>query len=612
MKKFIIFICFLATALSVQGTDLLHNAFNREAVSLNGKWHYIVDPYENGYYDYRRSPYDTWGRTLNPGTSAYYQNSKAKDKTERCEYNFDNAATMTIPSSWTTQVEALHWYEGVVWYQRNFQHYKKDGKRAYLYFGAVNYEAHVYVNGKKVGLHIGGFTPFNFDITDFLKEDGQNFVVVKVDNTRKEEAVPTVNTDWWNHGGITREVKIIDVPEVYIADYRFTLDKKDRSHITANINVGGVSLATEVVVDIPELKVRKVLQTDENGNAQISFKNKKLQLWSPEQPKLYEVKLSVANDQLTDRIGFRTIETKGAQILLNGAPYPLRGICAHEENPIGGRRNYSETDARQMFQWAKDLNANFMRLAHYPHNEYMPRLADELGFLLWEEIPVYWTIAWENEATLANAKQQLSDVIFRDKNRAAVIIWSVANETPVSEARNMFLTNLVQTVRSKDDSRLVSAAMEVSRHQETGAKVIDDPFGEVVDIMSFNQYHGWYGGDIAAFKNIKWEVKYNKPVIVSEWGAGALAGYHADKQTVWSEEYQAEIYEKTLDGINNIPNLAGFTPWALCDFRSPRRPLADIQDMWNRKGIIGEGGTKKQAFYILSEFYQQQKHQYLP
>lgn len=266
-----------------------------------------------------------------------------------------------------------------------------------------------------------------------------------------------------------------------------------------------------------------------------------------------------------------------------------------------GRRNYSESDARTMFQWVKELNANFVRLAHYPHNENMPRLADELGILLWEEIPVYWTIQWENADTLANAKNQLTELVTRDRNRASVIIWSMANETPVSDARNRFLGELVKTARSLDDTRLISAAMEV--HSEGDTKVLSDPFGELTDIISFNQYHGWYGGNRDDFPNLKWDIRYPKPVIISEWGGGALYGFHADKDTVWSEEYQAYLYEKTLEGIFNIPGLSGFTPWILADFRSPRRPLPVIQGMWNRKGVISEGGHKKQAFYILSDFY---------
>lgn len=237
----------------------------------------------------------------------------------------------------------------------------------------------------------------------------------------------------------------------------------------------------------------------------------------------------------------------------------------------------------------------------------MARLADERGILLWEEVPVYWTIQWGNPQTLANAQNQIREMITRDKNRASVIIWSMANETPVSDARNTFLRQLVETARALDDTRLISAAMEV--HYDGSKRILDDPFGAYTDIISFNQYHGWYGGNPNDFPKLEWEVKYNKPVFVSEWGGGAQYGFHADEETVWSEEYQAHLYEKTLKGINNIPGLSGFSPWILADFRSPRRPLPIVQDMWNRKGLISEGGHKKMAFGVLQRYYEKLKGQ---
>ncbi|GJM64112.1 glycoside hydrolase family 2 TIM barrel-domain containing protein [Persicobacter diffluens] len=586
-------------------SPLIQNVYNREALSLNGDWNYIVDPYENGYYDYRRIPFDKYFNPANPGSGAYFANVKPAHKTDRVEYDFDLADKIKVPGSWSVEKEPLHWYEGTVWYQKDFIFEPTAGEKSILHFGAVNYEAEVYVNGIKVGTHVGGFTPFNFDVTEQLKA-GDNFVVVKVDNTRKKDAVPTINTDWWNHGGITREVKLIQVPEVFVADYSIQLSKTQNNLIEGSVQLSEKAAGQSVHIAIPELKINKELTTNAEGKAEFAIKAKKITKWHVDKPYLYDVNLSAGQDVVSDRIGFRTIEVQGSDILLNGEKLYLRGICMHEENPIEGRRNYSLEDARMMFQWSKDLNANFVRLAHYPHNENMPRLADELGILLWEEIPVYWTIDWTNEETLANAKGQLTEMVQRDRNRASVIIWSMANETPVSEERNQFLKALVETTRSLDNSRLISAAMEV-HGEEDGTKMISDPFGEYVDIMSFNQYHGWYGGDIEDFPNLKWAVKYNKPVVVSEWGAGAKYGYRADDQTIWSEDYQAYFYQKTLEGINNIPNLAGFTPWILADFRSPRRPLANIQDMWNRKGLISEGGFKKQAFFVLKDYYDQKE-----
>jgi len=600
MKYFLITItaALFTQIVAAQTVPLLHNVYNRNTTSLNGKWHYLIDPTENGYYDYRRVPFDSYDEP--PRTNAYFRNAIPKDSTERIEYNFEYAPTMMVPGDWNTQIPELMWYEGNVWYQRSFDYQKHNDALVFLYFGAVNYKADVWVNGKKAGTHIGGFTPFNFDVTDLL-QDGENFVVVKVDNTRKKEGVPTVATDWWNYGGITRGVELIEVSDTYIQDYKVQLAKDDNNTIEGYIQLAGKQKEATIALRIPDLKIDEMLTTNSNGRVTFKVKARKLDLWTMEEPNLYKVVLQAAEDMIIDQIGFRNIKVKGDRILLNGKKVFLKGICMHEENPIEGRRNYSKQDATMMLNWVKELNANFIRLAHYPHNEYMARLADEMGILLWEEVPVYWTIDWENEVTLANAQNQLRELIARDKNRASVIIWSVANETPVSEARNEFLKQMVETARAQDDTRLVSAALEV--HTEGNKKIMDDPFGAYTDIVSFNQYHGWYGGDRDQFPNLEWEVKYDKPVIVSEWGGGAQYGFHADKETVWSEEFQAYLYEKTLQGLGNIPGYSGTTPWILADFRSPRRPLPIIQDMWNRKGIIGEGGHKKQAFYILQQYY---------
>jgi beta-glucuronidase len=234
----------------------------------------------------------------------------------------------------------------------------------------------------------------------------------------------------------------------------------------------------------------------------------------------------------------------------------------------------------------------------------MARVADELGLMLWEEIPVYWTISWSNAATLQNARAQLTDLITRDRNRASVIVWSVANETPVSDARTQFLKTLVGAARSLDPTRLVSAAMEVRADPKNpNHKIVDDPFGAFTDLLSFNEYIGWYDGLPDKLAQITWTLGYDKPVIISEFGAGAVQGFHADKLTRFSEEFQADVYRQTIPMLEKIPQWRGATPWILCDFRSPRRQLPHVQDGWNRKGLIGQNGKKKEAFSVLKAFY---------
>ncbi|WP_248722499.1 glycoside hydrolase family 2 protein [Seonamhaeicola sp. ML3] len=602
--KYIVGISLLFISICTFANEpLLQNSYLRNGQSLNGRWHYIVDVYETGYYNYRMEPHDG---TENPGSSAYFLNKKPQNKTDRVEYDFDAAPTMVVPGDWNSQEEKLFYYEGTVWYKKSFNVENYDAsKRYYLHFGAVNYRADVYLNGKKLGVHVGGFTPFNFEVTHLFKEK-DNFLIVKVDNKRAADEVPTLSTDWWNYGGITRDVTIYELDDTFIEDYKIQLTKNNNKEVSGYIQLNGENKGNQnVSLSIPELKINKSFTTDTNGFVAIKFPVKRVSYWSDANPKLYDVNIAISNDKISDKIGFRNIETNGKQILLNGEKIFLKGISIHEENVMRGGRAWSIEDAKVLLGWAKELGCNYVRLAHYPHNENMIRLADQMGILVWEEIPVYWTIQWTNTETYNKAETQLSELIQRDKNRACSIIWSMANETPTSKERLTFLTNLATTARKLDDTRLISAALEDHGKKENkNIMIVEDEFAEVVDVLSFNQYYGWYGGKIDNIKNIRWEIDIDKPVIISEFGAGALQGYHADNMTRWSEEFQELLYEETLPTLAKIPGISGITPWTLVDFRSPRRTLIPYQNGWNRKGLISETGNKKKAFYTLQSFYE--------
>ncbi|MDB5756164.1 MAG: beta-glucuronidase, partial [Massilia sp.] len=254
------------------------------------------------------------------------------------------------------------------------------------------------------------------------------------------------------------------------------------------------------------------------------------------------------------------------------------------------------------------LNANYVRLAHYPHSETMIRLADEMGLLVWAEVPVYWTISWQNNATFDNANQQLRDLIERDKNRASVIIWSVGNETPVTAPRNTFMNKLVATVRASDNTRLVAAALEV--HRRESDIVVEDPLAAAIDLVSFNEYAGWYWSNPKEMLKFKFKIASNKPVVITEFGADALGGFHANEETRWSEEFQERLYQNQFAMLGAISGLRGMTPWVLVDFRSPRRLHPYYQDFWNRKGLLSETGQKKKAYFALKSFYQTIEQKY--
>ena len=509
---------------------------------------------------------------------------------------------LNFPGDWNTQSDQLFFYEGTVWYRKTFDYQRLPNTRLFVYFGAANYVADVYLNGEKVGQHEGGFTPFNFEITKLVRDTG-NSLVVKVDNKRRLDAVPTLMTDWWNYGGLTREVKLIETSPTFVHDYMVQLQKGSRDRVSGWVKLAGDKLNQRITVRIPEAGISKSFTTDNSGIARIDF-NANLKLWAPENPKLYDVVIEAETDRVREQIGFRSLETRGTDILLNGRPVFLRGICIHEEAPLRGGRAYSREDALTLLGWAKELGANFVRLAHYPHNEFIIREADRMGIMVWSEIPVYWTIQWENPATLKNARNQLTEMIARDKNRAAVVIWSVANETPLSDARLSFLKNLVSHARDLDPTRLLSAAME--RHYvNPTTQMIDDPLGEFLDVLGCNEYVGWYDGLPEKADRLEWKSKYQKPLVMSEFGGDALYGHHGDALTRWTEEYQESIYRHQLNMLKRIPFLRGTAPWILTDFRSPRRPLPGIQDYWNRKGLISDRGEKKKAFYVMQQWYRE-------
>lgn len=591
---FLIVICAVFSNTYAQKT--IQNIDSRNNLSLNGEWNYILDPYKMGYLDYRQEPFDA---SLT-GKGGFYENITNPKKNEKVEYNFNAEPTLTVPGDWNSQSERLQFYEGTLWYKRDFIVNPEKEKRYFIHFGAVNYEANVYLNGKKLGSHKGGFTPFQFEVTDKLKE-GDNFIVVMVDNTRKKDEIPTINTDWWNYGGITREVTLIETPATFISDYKVQLPKESTKTIEGFVQLEGKNKKSIITIEIPELKIKEKYNSGQDGVVNFKIPVKKLSLWSPENPKLYEVIISTKSDRITDKIGFRTIETKGKDILLNNKSIFLKGISIHDENPLIEGRLRTKADMRMLLTWAKELGCNYVRLAHYTHNESMLRLADEMGLMVWAEVPVYWTISWTNTATYKNAENQLEVGIERDKNRASVVIWSIGNETPVTTPRNVFMGNLVDKVRSLDNTRLVAAALEVERHGYT--VTVDDPLGDKLDLASFNEYGGWYWGKPSELDKYSFDVKFNKPIVISEFGAGALAGFHADDDTIWSEEYQEKIYINQIKMLNKVDGLRGMTPWILVDFKSPRRQNPVYQNFWNRKGLISNTGIKKKAFFVLKEYY---------
>ncbi len=579
------------TARAESASIVLTGADRRPATSLNGEWGSIADPYFSGLFSFHHVE----------KKNGWFMNYKAKPGDPfPTEYNFATAPKLKVPGDWNTQREALLYYEGPMWYERDFTYQPKEHTHIFLHVGAANYRSWFWVNGQKVCEHEGGFTAINCDVTQAVHA-GANFVVAAVDNTRLEDGVPGLETDWWNYGGLTREVSLIEVPEAFIDQYDLHLMRGAGSVIEGWVHVMGGKPGEKVEVEIPELGAKQSAETDSDGRAALHLSVKGLERWSPETPKLYKVTLRAGQDSMDELMGFRTVETRGTEILLNGKPIFLRGVAVHAEAPYRTGRAYSDKDAETLLGWAKEMGCNYVRLAHYPHDETMLRAADRMGVLVWSENPVYWALGFDNPKVLAKAEQQLDEEINTSRNHAAIILWSMANETPNNATRTEFIETLATRARSMDATRLITAALLVRAEGHT--KIVDDPLGQALDVIGVNEYIGWYEGRPDSADTTEWKIDYQKPLIVSEFGGGAKAGLHGGENERWTEEYQANIYRHQLPMLNKIPQLRGMSPWVLMDFRSPNRPLAGIQDEFNRKGLISDQGQKKQAFYVLQKAY---------
>lgn len=557
------------------------NISDRRTESLNGRWDVIVDLFACG---------ESMGvqNNLDPASAGRF-----------IEYSF-SGRQLEVPGDWNSQSADLLFYESSVWYRRNINFTPKPDERIFLWFGAANYICDVFLNGEKLGRHEGGFSPFEFEVTDKLR-DGDNVLIAHVNNRRDPSYIPAMKFDWWNYGGLTREVFLVRTPNVYIRDYTVRLDSNNPGRIWTEVVLSGGKGGEKIKVSIPELDLNKTVTADKQGKASFTATARPM-LWSPANPKLYDVTIEAGDDKMAERIGFRTIETRGGDLLLNGQKIFLKGVNCHEEIPQLPRRAYSEADARMLLDEVAALGCNFLRLTHYPASEPMVRMAEERGIMLWEEVPLWQNIAFSNPATLPMANGMLDEMIARDKNRCSIIFWSVANETEPGADRNRVLAEMVRHTREADPSRLVACAFSHTRNG-VGELTLDDPAAAMVDVIGINKYYGWYAPWEVPPQDMKWNVPYGKPVIFSEFGSEALYGNHGSESYLWQEEYQAQNYRDNLAMLPTIPNLVGTSPWVLFDFRSPYRMNAEWQQGWNRKGLISDRGYRKMAWHVLKEYY---------
>ncbi|MTI16313.1 glycoside hydrolase family 2 [Rhodobacteraceae bacterium RKSG542] len=557
----------------------------REATSLNGEWNFCVDLLDTGIRQ-------KW-HTMLP--------VPAEERIEPYDYDPYVGETVPVPSCWSMLKEKWYFFEGSAWYTRSFDFDELSAdERLFLRVGAAQYDCKVFLNGEFLGNHYGGSTPFNVELSDHIKT-GQNWLMLVVNNTRTTDRVPMRNTDWFNYGGVYRAVELYRTPKTIITDmFVHLVPDSTYSKIAVEVKVDGDTSAP-VKFEIAELGISADIAVDASGKGKVVL-DAKPELWSPESPKLYDVVATLGADRITDRVGFRQIEQVGTEIILNGTPIFLRGISVHEDDEFTGKV-LLDADLEQRFVHAKELNCNFMRFAHYPHDERASKMADEKGILVWSEIPVYWAIDFKNPATLKDADNQMRELIKRDRNRASVIIWSVGNENPDTDERLAFMKTLADTCRELDPTRLTSAACLVNHAKNR----IEDRLSQYINIIGINEYYGWYEENFDDLIDFLDNSDPGKPVIITETGADGYIGEGKLEKGFFSEEYMAEVYRKQIATLREREFVKGMSPWILYDFRVERRQNM-YQRGWNRKGLIAnDKKTKKTAFKLLSDFYAELK-----
>ena len=641
---------FLEKRLGFRG---LVSVAGRKVESLNGAWNFGVDWYDSC----RRA---NWFKEIS---------EDAEGRPTPLDYDWEAWERMPVPSSWNMERPELRYFEGSGIYTRSFCYLpsgdatpderptpdegpaptptaalaaESAGERVFLRFEGSNYRTTVFLNGRLVGSHDGGSTPFCAEITDFVGVDcahadgarADNRIIVVVEARRKKDRVPGENTDWFNYGGIYRDLLLFRTPCSFIKDWFLRL-VPDGSFSNLDFDVAidsGVAVADgveagasgretsraagKVRLRIPELGV-DILLPVANGLAHTRVAASP-RLWSPSGPKLYDVEISyipdaapegrhgtqgalthpAGIDTIRDRVGFREFRARGRELLLNGEPIYLKGICVHEDH-IDKGKSTDESTIRATIRHLRELHGNFLRLAHYPHDGRFARIADEEGILLWEEVPVYWAIDFANPVTFRDAENQLSELVMRDRNRASVVIWSVGNENADTEERFSFMSRLAATARRLDGTRPVSAACLIDHER----LAIADRLADELDIIGINEYYGWYDPDFGKLPRILANSDPSKPVIVCEFGGDARSGQRGTVDELFTEDKQARLYERQIEVIRNCPYIKGISPWILYDFRCPRR-LNRYQEGFNRKGLIdADRRTKKLAFAVLAEFY---------
>ncbi len=576
----------------------------REVKNLSGIWNFKID------YD-------------NVGIEEKWYKSPLKD-----------TVLMAVPASYNDLFtdEKAKEHVGLVWYETEF--YIPDSwmdKRVVLRFGSATHHATVWVNGIQVAKHKGGFLPFEADITDVVKDNSDKFrltvclsnildwtclpcgEIIKKDSDEYPDNYHFQETyfDFYNYSGIHRPVKLYTTPIKYIKDI----------FIDTDLN-GDFSMAKVNVKVLTSDGLKKISVLDEAGNVVVetdSFQTMENEykdtldianphLWNPGKAYLYQLKVESENDVYTESFGIRSIKVTNKSFLINNKEFYFKGFGRHEDSEIHGKGLDNALNIKD-FNLLKWLGANSFRTSHYPYSEEHMMMADREGFVVIDEVPAVGMCFWDgksvfsgdrvNDETLKHHLDCLDEMYKRDKNHPSIVMWSVANEAATHEEGAVpYFKTVIDKMRSLDSKRPITMV-----HTTTAQ---GDKVSQWLDMIMVNRYYAWYNDHshlevigLQLEKEMRaWHDKYNKPIILSEYGADTIAGYHKLPAVAFTEEFQCKYLDEYHKIFDKLDFMIGEHVWAYADFQT-KQGLNRVDG--NKKGVFTRNRQPKMAAYLLKE-----------
>ena len=551
------------------------------------------------------------------GTWRFLADQDNKGEEKGWQNGLPGGDTIIVPSVWNNELGLLN-FEGCGWYEKSFI---SNGGTIMLEFESAMTLATVWLDGKRLGEHYGAFTAFSFIVNDV--SCGEHTLVVRVDNRIDKKSFPQRYTDWFNYGGIARDVFAHELRGISILTshikYELSSDFSSAS-VCAELelyNASSSALSSPVAVKVGDALIYDstiTLQGYEKTTVVTdAVTMNDIKLWDTDSPNLYTVVTSTNTDDLIDKIGFRFVEVKDNNILLNGKSIELLGVNRHEEHPDWGFAFPAKLMKKDL-DLICNMGCNTIRGSHYPNAKIFVDMLDERGILFWSEIPMWGCgFSWEalQDPVIINRGLDMHKEMTKQYyNHPSIIIWGMHNEIDTSQVFTIPLTKqYYEHLREFGGNRLITHA---SNHP------LNDVCMDYNDIICINIYHGWYnyyGGSgtlkdwdkfVVDLRNRLTEKGWlGKPVIMSEFGAAALAGFHSHFDTVrWSEEYQRDLIEYCLELFHNTDYMRGTYVWQYANIRTS--PSMDINRVryFNNKGVVDEYRNPKASYFKIKELYE--------